>query len=341
MTLNVSGDLLWHSPLWEVAEMDAQDTGNGEMDFLPQLEDIQEYISAADVAVCQAEVPFAPEGGPYTSYPDFSAPPRIADTIAELGFDVCTTASNHTLDVGFEGLVRTLDTLEAAGVEATGAYRTQEEAERPFIHTTDQGVKLAIVSQTYGLNGKVPPPGKDWSVDLLDAPKAIADAKAAREAGADIVAVHMHAGTEYQTMPDRQQQRFAEQVTASGEVDVIFGQHAHWVQPVDIVNGVWVVYGTGNLMALQESGRPGTYDGAIVELTFTEQPEGGFTVTDAEFAPTMIQGLSMDRTQRARLHLIPDAWDDHPELAERFAASAQRTRQAIRALGVEGLRERE
>ena len=26
MTLNVSGDLLWHSPLWEVAEMDAQDT---------------------------------------------------------------------------------------------------------------------------------------------------------------------------------------------------------------------------------------------------------------------------------------------------------------------------
>ena len=290
MTLNVSGDLLWHSPLWEVAEMDAQDTGNGEMDFLPQLEDIQEYISAADVAVCQAEVPFAPEGGPYTSYPDFSAPPQIADTIAELGFDVCTTASNHTLDVGFEGLVRTLDTLEAAGVEATGAYHTQEEAERPFIHTTDQGVKVAIVSQT---------------------------------------------------MPDRQQQRFAEQVTASGEVDVIFGQHAHWVQPVDIVNGVWVVYGTGNLMALQESGRPGTYDGAIVELTFTEQPEGGFTVTDAEFAPTMIQGLSMDRTQRARLHLIPDAWDDHPELAERFAASAHRTRQAIRALGVEGLRERE
>lgn len=341
MTLNVSGDLLWHSPLWEVAAMDAQDTGNGQMDFLPQLESIQEYISEADVAVCQAEVPFAPKGGPYSSYPDFSAPPQIADAIAELGFDVCTTASNHTLDVGFEGLVRTLDTLEAAGVEATGAYRTRSEAERPFIHTTDQGVKLGIVSQTYGLNGKVPPPGKEWAVDLLDAEQAIADAQAAREAGADIVAVHMHAGTEYQTMPDRQQQRFAEQVTASGEVDVIFGQHSHWVQPIDVVNGVWVVYGTGNLMAHQESGRPRTFDGALVQLTFTEQPDGEFAVTEAEFAPTMIQGLSMDRTQRARLHLIPEAGEVHPELAEPFAASAQRTREAIRALDVPGLRERQ
>lgn len=321
--------------------MDAQDTGNGQMDFLPQLESIQEYISEADVAVCQAEVPFAPKGGPYSSYPDFSAPPQIADAIAELGFDVCTTASNHTLDVGFEGLVRTLDTLEAAGVEATGAYRTRSEAERPFIHTTDQGVKLGIVSQTYGLNGKVPPPGKEWAVDLLDAEQAIADAQAAREAGADIVAVHIHAGTEYQTMPDRQQQRFAEQVTASGEVDVIFGQHSHWVQPIDVVNGVWVVYGTGNLMAHQESGRPRTFDGALVQLTFTEQPDGEFAVTEAEFAPTMIQGLSMDRTQRARLHLIPEAGEVHPELAERFAASAQRTREAIRALDVPGLRERQ
>lgn len=320
--------------------MDAEETGTGEMDFLPQMEAARDHLSAADVAVCHAEVPFAPEDGPYTGYPDFSAPPQIAEAIAAVGFDVCTTASNHTLDAGFAGLVRTLDTLEDAGVAATGSYRTAAEADRPFIHTTEDGVRLGIVSQTYGLNGRTPPADRPWAVGLLDAAEAIADARAARAAGADIVAVHMHAGTEYQTAPDAQQVQFAEEVTASGEVDVVFGQHAHWVQPVEVVNGVWVIYGTGNLLAHQQHGRPGTYDGAIVQLTFTGEPEGRFEVTDAEFTPTMVQPLSPDRSQPARLHLIPEAGPVDPDLQALFDASAERTRQAILSRGVEGLRER-
>ncbi|WP_168199783.1 CapA family protein [Citricoccus sp. SGAir0253] len=337
-TLNVSGDLLWHDELWESAELDAARTGRGTMDFLPQLESVRQYAAAADLAVCHAEVPFAPEGGPYRAYPSFAAPPQAARAVAAAGFDVCTTASNHALDAGWQGLVRTLDVHEEAGIGAVGSYRSAREAEAPFVHVAEDGTRVGIVSQTYALNGIPHPAGREWSVPLLDAEAAIADARAARAAGAEIVAVHLHAGSEYVTAPNAEQVAFVEEVTASGAVDVVFGQHAHSVQPVDVVNGVWVVYGTGNLLAHQELGAPHSYDGAMVELTFTEGRDGRFAVRGAEYAPTLITPLDGDRP--ARVLVIPFERADHPGLAGRMDASAARTRQAIRSLDVEGLAER-
>lgn len=243
-------------------------------------------------------MPFAEEGGPYGSYPTFTAPPQIAETLAETGFDVCTTASNHTLDAGWDGLVRTLDVHEAAGIGPVGSYRSREEAEAPFLRTveTEAGpVRVGIVSQTFSLNGIPLPAGREWSVGLLDAGRAVEQARQAREAGADVVLIHLHAGDEYRTEPNAEQLAFVEEVTASGEVDLVFGQHAHWVQPVDIVNGTWVAYGAGNLMAHHELGRPGTYEGAVFQFGFTEtdddgQPTGDFEVTSAEYAPTLSRG---------------------------------------------------
>lgn len=126
-------------------------------------------------------------------------------------------------------------------------------------------------------------------------------------------------------------------MTASGEVDLVFGQHAHWVQPVDIVNGTWVVYGAGNLMAHHELGQPGTYEGALFQFAFTETEGGGFEVSDAEYAPTLI--TPQHGREPARLLLIPAEQEDHPELASEMEAAAERTRDAVYLHGVDGLRE--
>lgn len=347
-TVNVSGDLLWHDDLWASAALDAASaghTGDGALDFGPQLASVRDYISSADLAVCHSEVPFAEEGGPYGSYPTFTAPPQIAETLAETGFDVCTTASNHTLDAGWDGLVRTLDVHEAAGIGTVGSYRSREEAEAPFLRTveTEAGpVRVGIVSQTFSLNGMPLPAGREWSVGLLDAGRAVEQARQAREAGADVVLIHLHAGDEYRTEPNAEQLAFVEEVTASGEVDLVFGQHAHWVQPVDIVNGTWVAYGAGNLMAHHELGRPGTYEGAVFQFGFTEadddgQPTGDFEVTSAEYAPTLITPQQGDTP--ARLLLIPAERQAHPELADAMDAASERVREAVHLHGVEGLTE--
>ena len=81
-------------------------------------------ITAASLAICHLETPLAPTGGPYRGYPRFSVPPQIATTIRDIGYDTCSTASNHTLDQGTAGIKRTLDDLDAAGVRHAGSYRS-------------------------------------------------------------------------------------------------------------------------------------------------------------------------------------------------------------------------
>ena len=89
---------------------------------------LRPIIEAADLAVCHEEVPFAAPGAAYQSYPVFAAPPAIAGWIGSMGWDVCTTASNHAVDQGYDGLVRTADLLEAAGVAHVGTFRTAARA---------------------------------------------------------------------------------------------------------------------------------------------------------------------------------------------------------------------
>lgn len=338
VTINVSGDLLWHNTLWASAKLDASQGAEEGMDFGPQLASLQPFVEDADLAICHSEVPFAPKGGPYQGYPMFAAPPMIASTLKTLGWDLCTTASNHTMDQGWDGLVRTVDDYEAAGIQVAGSYRTEEEASKPVIHTTETGVKIGIVSQTYGLNGIPKAKGKDWSVDIVDADKAIADAKAAKEAGADIVAVHVHAGTEYQHNPDAQQREFAEAVTASPYVDFVFGQHAHVVQPIDKVNDKWVLYGSGNLIAQSGPSKPWTYDGYMATITLSEQPDGAFSAKQVEWAPTYITRHS--RSNPARVYLIPDALAEGEGPAGELKKSASRTREIVTKNNPAGLVER-
>ncbi|MHA6524651.1 CapA family protein [Tessaracoccus sp. G1721] len=338
VTINVSGDLLWHNSLWNSAEVDAKSTGEPRFDFFPQLASLQGYVSAADLGICHSEVPFAEKDGPFRNYPLFAAPQEIAPAIKEVGWDLCTTASNHTMDAGWEGLVRTIDVHRAAGILTAGSYATEELAATPVIYTTESGVDVAVISQTYGLNGIPKAKGKDWSVELLDADLAIAQARRAREAGADIVAVHIHAGDEYSSTINEQQRAYAEAVTASPDVDFLFGQHAHVVQPIDKVNGKWVVYGAGNLIAASGPAKPRTYDGYLAQVTFTEQADGSFVASAAEYAPTMITKHSGSRP--ARVYLIPDELAAGNPLAEEMQASAARTRKTVYSLGVEGLTER-
>ncbi|SHJ99029.1 poly-gamma-glutamate synthesis protein (capsule biosynthesis protein) [Tessaracoccus bendigoensis DSM 12906] len=334
-TINVSGDLLWHNSLWKSAQLD----GDGGMDFAPQLAALSEFVSAADLGICHSEVPFAEAGGPYSNYPMFAVPQEIAPAIAATGWDLCTTASNHTMDAGWDGLVRTLEVHHAHGILTSGSYATESDAAAPVIFTTDEGVKIAVISQTFGLNGIPKSKGRDWSVDLIDAEKAIADAAKARAAGADIVAVHMHAGEEYSSSLNQQQLDFASAVTASPDVDFVFGQHAHVVQPIDMVNGKWVFYGMGNLIAASGPAKPRTYDGYMGQVTFTETPDGSFAATAAEFAPTMI--TPMRGGTPSRVHLVADELRAGSSIASQLEESAARTRKTVTALGVEGLTERQ
>lgn len=277
-TLAATGDLLIHTPVWTRAR-----TPDGGYDFGPQLAAVAPHLSAADIGLCHLEVPLDPDG-PYSSYPRFNAPAQLATGIAGAGWDICSTASNHSADQGWEGLVNTLDALDAAGVDHRGMYRT-EAASTESVIVRHRGIRLGFLSATYGLNGLPAPGGHEWSVHRID-PAAILDrVRALRAAGAEVVIVSLHWGNEYQHAPSGYQRDVAALLMTGGEVDAIIGHHAHVVQPVEWISDRPVVYGLGNFLSGQ---RPTERrDGAIVSLSFVGDASG-WRVESVTAQPTWV-----------------------------------------------------
>lgn len=337
-TVVMSGDLLWHSDLWHAAEELAATTGRTPYDFSRLFQDMRPTIEGADMAICHEEVPFAPDGEEPTGYPMFGAPQEVAEFIGETGWDFCTTASNHSIDRGFDGLETTLRILDEKGILHTGTFRSEEERQAASIYTTEQGIKIAVVTGTYGTNGIPLPEGAEWSVSLLDADDMIAQAELARSAGADIVLAAMHGGEEYQVMPNDQQIETAEALTASDAIDLVYGHHVHVVQPWDKVNGKWVVYGLGNMVANHEVDKRRAYEGVTSRFTFAERNDGSFEVTRAEYIPTMVTVWWPG--DDLRLWPVVEALENGEGETELLQIAREKTAEAVFALGVEGVEER-
>lgn len=284
-TLVATGDVLLHPGLWDQARADAAASGRSGHDFGPMLATLRPVVGGADVAICHMETPVAPPGGPYSGYPSFSVPPEITQALSAAGYDACTTASNHTYDRGAEGVDRTLDALDAAGMDHAGSARTPQEAAATTLLEVG-GIDVALVSYTFGFNGIPAPGGETWRSNLIDEARIVTDAGIARRRGAEVVVVALHWGDEYHHEPNDQQDALGPRLIRSPDIDLLLGHHAHVVQPVEPIDGEWVVYGMGNLIADHASASPERREGLLVRFTFTETPTGWRT-TAAEFAPLL------------------------------------------------------
>lgn len=285
-TLVATGDVLVHQGR-------ALTTGarrpDGSWDFSAVFAPVAPVIAQADLAICHLETPVAPVGGPYTGYPSFAAQPEIVDALAGAGYDLCSTASNHSLDDGLDGLVRTLDTLDAAGIAHTGTHRAADEP--PTVVDVD-GVRVGHVATTFSLNGVPLPADAPWAVDTFAVPDVsgvLADAAAARAAGAEVVVASVHCCAEYDHEPTAAQEEAVRTLLASPDVDLVLGHHAHVVQPFEQLDGEWAAYGLGNHLAEHSTRGYDTEDSVIARFTFTRGDDGRFTVSRAEAVPVRIE----------------------------------------------------
>ena len=251
ITFAFTGDVLSHTPLINQAKRTAIANSTPELqldyDFRPMFLDIKPLISGVDVAVCHLETPIAPDGEELSTYPFFGVPKEIVTAIADSGFDRCSTASNHTYDRGNDGIDATVNALLAAGLDESGMARTPEEIE-PRIFTV-KGIKISHLSYTFSYNGLIMPDETQWRSAIINTQRILRDAQRARELGSQATIVSMHWGTEKDSNTNSMQTSIADELTASGLVDLIVGHHAHVVQPTNQVNGVWVMYGLGNVLS--------------------------------------------------------------------------------------------
>ena len=281
----VTGDMLVHAQLWEQARADALAAGAKGLDFGPLLEGQRKYIEKSDLAICHQETPVSAPTGPFSAYPSFNVPPQIITAAQQVGYQACTTASNHTIDRGTAGLVRTLDALDAAGLQHTGSYRSEADAQGIMILQT-AAAKIAVIDATYGLNGQLPEAA--WQVDMLDPDVMIAKAKKARDLGADIVLGAMHAGDEYSSVPNAEQTSVAHALADSGQFTMIYGHHTHSVLPIEQYKGTWIAYGLGNGITELSPNYVVNNEGLLVRAQFSQDAAGKWTASDLAWAPSVI-----------------------------------------------------
>ncbi|QFZ16457.1 CapA family protein [Saccharothrix syringae] len=277
-TLAAGGDILVHPALTEQADRD------GARDFVPLLDGLRRAIEA-DVSLCHLETPLSAPGAPTYGYPAFSAPPEVATALKDIGYDSCSTASNHTLDRGAPAIRTTLDVLDAAGLRHTGSFRSPEEAATPLLLDV-KGVKVGHVSFTYGFNG-IPLP-QPWMANQLSTEGVLAAARAAKRAGAEVVVASLHWGDEYRHEVTGQQRAMARELLADPAVDLIIGTHVHVVQPIEQVGGKWVVYGMGNEVARHSEPRGTTEEGIVTRFRFVKGA-AGWSVAEASYVPTLVE----------------------------------------------------
>jgi poly-gamma-glutamate synthesis protein (capsule biosynthesis protein) len=275
----VSGDILVHEPIWERALANG---GGDSYDFRPMFRALRPVLRRADLALCHAETPLT--NRPPSGYPVFSTPVALADAIEWAGFDVCNTASNHSVDQGQAGVNATIRALRRAGVRPTGTARSAR-GDRRVTMLEAAGRRVAFLAYTEHTNGiPVPHP---WSVDLAEARAIKRDARRARRAGADVVIVNLHWGDEFVAEPSAFQRRLARRLTRGDAISAVVGQHAHLVQPVERVNGELVVFGLGNLLSNQTAAccPAASQNGLVAVLRFDRDNE----LTRVRKVPTRVR----------------------------------------------------
>ena len=248
------GDTLCHSQNFK----DAYNETTKQYDFSPMFKYVTKYFEDATVAVGNLEATFAGPSRPYTGYPTFNTPEALATDLKELGLDIMTTANNHALDIGYSGLVSTLDYLDAVGLEHTGRARSQEEQNKILMKDLN-GIKTAFLSFTYGTNGIPLPTGKEYCVNLINKDFIKSKIDQAKEEGAELICVSMHWGDEYKTKPNAEQEDLAK-FLIENDVKVILGCHPHVLEPIEMKTVTmedgtsktgFVIYSMGNFFSAQ------------------------------------------------------------------------------------------
>ena len=204
VTLAMVGDVLLHTPVEESCQAE-----DGSYDFSGLFANVKDEVQAADIAIVNQEVIIGGEELGVSGYPSFNAPYEVADALAETGFDVILHGTNHAMDQGKKGITNCLSNWEKKypDIKILGINKSQDAQDSVTV-LEQNGIKIAVLNYTYGLNGIALPSDMPYAVNLLDEEKVKADIASAKEQS-DFVIVCPHWGTEYSLQPDSMQKKWS------------------------------------------------------------------------------------------------------------------------------------
>lgn len=250
-----AGDNLIHSTLYKQAN--ARAGGGDDYDFGPVYERIAPLVEAADIAVVNQETILAGDELEVSDYPNFCSPTQVGDELIKIGFDVFSQGNNHVLDKGQKGMdaaLRYWDKQKEKGVVTVGLYKDDEDVQDIRI-VEREGIKTAHIGVTTMTNGIPMPEGTSNRLIMADDEELIRQLIEKAGNMADVVVVSVHWGNENTNTPTEDQKNLAKKMSDWG-ADIIFGNHAHTLQPVEYLeredgSRSVVIYAMGNLASAQ------------------------------------------------------------------------------------------
>ena len=219
--------------------------------------EVNELITAADLAVGNLESAIGESGTPEKKGYTFQAPSQAAQSLALAGFDLMSLANNHALDFGANALMEGIGQLDEQGISVVGAGENQQAAHTPILKHLN-GLTLAFLAY---VDVPVEVRGFDtrrWIATETRAGIAWADPKRIQEdilavqSQADLILVLLHSGYEGVVQPSPPQVAAAHAAIDAG-AHLVIGHHAHVLQGLEFYNGGVIVYGLGNF-AFEDGG---------------------------------------------------------------------------------------
>ena len=322
ISMCVVGDIMCHNTQY----YDAYDSTTGTYDFSYVFSNIADQLSSADLTIGNLETTFAGADRGYSSYPTFNTPDALAEDLAEAGFDILSTANNHSLDKGYKGLVRTLEVLDENGIAHFGTYDSDEEQSKILIKDVN-GIKIAFLAYTYGTNGIPVPVGKEYCVNLIDKNKIKSDLEKAKELNVDLISVSMHWGAEYKLKPIAEQENLADFLFENG-ADIILGSHPHVIEPMEkrtithedgTTKEGFLIYSLGNFVSGQV--KQYTNHSIILNLEITKHAEGNITIDKIDYTPIYVYTKSTSPEGKFKILDIKAEIEDYENGESNISAS--------------------
>jgi poly-gamma-glutamate capsule biosynthesis protein CapA/YwtB (metallophosphatase superfamily) len=276
-------------------------------------DDVRDFYYNADLVMANLEspmtgnVPISYASKVVTGAPRLNNGQNLFERLVDngKGINFFTTANNHTLDQDEEGLISTLDFLDAKGYPHVGSARSPEERDCPVIIERN-GIRIAFLSWTFSLNKSTIPAGKDYLVNHLrlnqpdiDISRISRQVRDARAAGADAVVACLHWSLEYESYPTEHLIKTGHRLIECG-IDAIIGNHAHTVQPIECYSysdretgeerkGL-IIYALGDLLSANHPGYNSRI-GNLARIRFSRGEAGGkscIRITSLDILPFYI-----------------------------------------------------
>lgn len=255
------GDMIFHQPIVKNYKTE------NSFDFTPIFQNISEDINEADIAIANFEGSVNSNRA-LSGFPLFNFPKESISSLKNVGFDVLSTANNHCLDTGIDGLAETISVINENNMKSFGTFT--EDIDKGIV-VEEKGIKIGLISFTDTLNGMDSLMiGKEYSVNNFSQ-DVESDIKKLKDKS-DIVIVYPHWGNEYQLVPNERQIYLKEKLQEYG-ADIILGSHPHVLQKYEVEEKnnkkYFTIYSMGNALSnqrVENLKKSGVDTGAIVKL---------------------------------------------------------------------------